>query len=221
MTRFKFAAATFLGTVTLALAGCGRQPAPRPPEAADVVRVTLDDLFQGDTARLAPHLDFFGSGCAKVDYRGKKKVPVKVELEVWHDGKRVNVPGPFERVLSGPGEITFSLKYLAQCPEKGPCCPEGPCYLVTLAHEGTSCSFYVPKPELKRDKGAGMDLSPPGRGPHELAEGKPVVLWGAHTVGKVARIGPHEELAPKAEWGAVLKLSVRPWHEWEKARAEK
>src|SRR5437868_7112334 len=113
------AAATLLiaGSL-LVLIACQAEPTQqkdREPEATKkkaeqfAVRVVPSQLFQGDTERLAPHLDLDSTVCVKVEFRGKE-LPFKLQFVVWHNGKVERVQEAHISSLSGPTEITFSLK---------------------------------------------------------------------------------------------------------------
>jgi hypothetical protein len=174
------------------------------------VQVVSCDLFQGNTSRLAPHLHFDGSACARIDVIGGLKSPILLELLVWQDGKLVDTRGPVQGVIRRSGEVTFSL----QREIRGPTWAES--YLATIWQGDASVTRVLPLPRISRDTFGFVSSRPPMK-KVELQEGKPMLLWWKYSISDKGKSqADPAEAAQKAEWGAVLKLSLRKWTEAEK-----
>jgi hypothetical protein len=176
----------------------------------DKILVTRTSLLQGDTARLAPHMGFIDTACAKVDFDGKA-LPVRLELTAWNDGKQVRIfpnAGKTDWLLSSPGEITLSLKKDGECDggEKR--------LRATISDGSTTFTCWLCKPKLDGVLAMGSQNS---GGPVELATGKSVIVW--HRVSLDQGVSQHfdttEERVKSVHWAMMLKLSLREPEDWE------
>jgi hypothetical protein len=181
------------------------------------VRVTRIELFQGDAARLEPHLDFFATAAVKVDFPGKNQ-PILIELIAWHNGKKLYVPGPVKSVMNFPAEITFSLKQVGQ----GTNGAEN--FRAKIYTGNFTQTLDFTRPKLEKETGMScqeqMDSGKPGK-TRELTKDKAMVLWWFRSgnPGLIDWSLPIEERARGAEGaesGMVLKLSIRELDEIEK-----
>jgi hypothetical protein len=77
-------------------------------EAKDVVSITPVDFFSGELKRLKRHLDFVSALCFKIKTEGRAQcVP---EIEVWCEGKRVDIAKYGYETDPRSDEVSFTLR---------------------------------------------------------------------------------------------------------------
>jgi hypothetical protein len=115
----KTAATSIVLLTVAACLGCG-SPAPERPaipaaKPEHTIRVTPTDFFSGDLKRLGPHLAFISAVCFKVKPGGE--VRCRPEMELWREGKRIDIPKYGFRTDPTSDEISFTVRRLP--PENG------------------------------------------------------------------------------------------------------
>ncbi len=179
--------------------GCGQA---QEQAQKGTTRISPCELFTGEQKRLEPHLALAGSGCVKVDYNGPE-LPIKVELELWHNGTSKSGGGPSTSITQ-PSEVSISVKEVSDAKEKS----KYQVITVVSTKSGTiSTTQLVDVPELNRG------LTSPKRlgNTIEIKDTKPVAVWALVTdkgsVGGGRDDETFEAAAKRAKSALVLKFS--------------
>jgi hypothetical protein len=178
--------------------GCTTKPRDVP------VRITPCDLFPGDLKRLQPHLELTG-GCAKLEYSGNQPVGLRFWIEEWRDGEVKR--GYHGTGLRGPvnAEVTFTVRESLDEEAK-------PRLRIVHTFSGpdgsSSFSSFVAKPKIH----GGVTSTRKIDGPVDVARGQEATLMGVmYGTGNTSRPEePIEDLAKRAEFALVFKLSLHP-----------
>ena len=175
------------------------------PDPNASIRVSPAELFTGELKRLEPHLGLISTGCFKVDYDGPELM-LKSQVQVWRDGNP-NPPGGSSTRITGPCEVSISVREV--------CEPKGMTkYEVTVAVSSKSGRTFdkvrYDLPELTGEGELKFRHTTSLVQPVSVHGDKPVPVWGfAQGRGSIPGTADLlEEMAKRAEWALVLKLSM-------------
>ena len=160
------------------------------------IRIEPAELFPGDLARIAPHLDLAGSGCVKTSFVGNKSFAP--EVDIWRNGKSETIRlGSSDPHVAA--HVSFSLREVRDDKNE-------PKYRLIVASGGSTHSRDFDLPKVKNSIGkTGLALSKETT----ANDDEPVTVWiltegeGANTV---TADESFEARARRAEWAMVLKI---------------
>jgi hypothetical protein len=161
----------------------------------DETRIERAELFPGDLARLAPHLELSDYGCVKTSFVGNKKF--SAEVEIWQNGqaKAFAFGGNDPRT---EGLVSFSLREIRNDKNEAK-------YRLTVAGGGLKSSREFDLPKVQMSNGiTSQRLSKETT----VKDGVPVAIWvmSAGEGSLTIRDESIEAHARRVEWAMVLKI---------------
>jgi hypothetical protein len=160
------------------------------------IRITPLQLFSGEAARLAPHLDLAGYGCVKFEFDGKKSFGY--QWEVWENGtKKPGSGGKLSPLTSG--ELSFSLREAFDSDGKKK-------YKAIMSQVGVTSTNLVPMPPQKDNCSSSH-----GQIMKELTfkDEQPIAIWGLvrPKAGEGVSLFDLDKAAKEAEWALLLRVT--------------
>jgi hypothetical protein len=190
--------------------GCGSSQEKAAPEQnpdADAkpdytVRVTPTEFFAGELKRIRPLLDYTSAVCFKVKIDGN--VRCRPDIEMWHDGNRVDLQKYLFAVDDHSDEIALTVRELA--PDK-----QGRVHYQAAVTGQCEFARILEKPTLREPLKVAFGPGPIEQ-PIDLKPGSDsAIVWamgGGHGLDLRDPQDKQEEQLKALPWAMVLRLGV-------------
>jgi len=194
--------------------GCSRDDSKE--EKDNPIHIEPSSLFQGDTARLKPHLNIIG-GLVKVSTSEPGKSWLHTKYEIWENGELKTSEAAFSKSIENSNTQEVSVSLTDDINNNNSI--EVTTVVSNDSGYGAS-QFIIPR----FDKGLSF-------GPNELSnaidikKGNEIAVWSllANDKDEYSLSLHNEDIvedAKKADWAFVLKISIKDDHETENNKAD-
>jgi hypothetical protein len=186
--------------------------------ADGAIRITPVDFFSGDLKRLEDHLDFgHGPSCFKI--KGQRWFTCRPEIEVWAEGKRIDISKYASTFTSASDEVSFVVRDTDKNKDGRVV------YRASVSGIYRYVRYFEGPPPADKDKDVGFGPIAIGQPVVLKKAGDSVVVWArgqmsAEAAAKLVVVAPHglegdvaqlqdiEKHLKQLQWVMILRLSA-------------